>query len=294
VRSQKYISASSISAHPTGRTSLGCAEVKEASTIDDKYTRIANSILEALARTSLSSYENRLLMVLFRKTYGFKKKEDWIATSQIVEATGIHKSHISRAKKLLLQRNIIIEKDRKIGFNKYSETWKKLPKGVTSHHSVTKGGNRGGNKLNASQEIGFELPPLVTQVNFTSVTKGGISKLPKGADTKETITKENSIKEILLHTQTVSLLDWLSEKCSSSKIKLKVNAGELDRIVDKFSGKVKMRNALDSYFTWMIDANKKTLRTIDVHNCFVRQVTYEKTRLLAIADKKHEKMRLKR
>ena len=73
--------------------------------LEDGYTRIANEILEKLSNTYLSPYEWQVLMFIFRKTYGFGKKADWIANSQLVEATGIHKSHISRTLKKLKERH---------------------------------------------------------------------------------------------------------------------------------------------------------------------------------------------
>ena len=102
-------------------------------------------------------------MVVFRKTYGFHKKADWIALSQIVEATGMHKSHVSRAKSKLLAKNIVTQTGNKIAFNKYWSQWMQLPKQVTNEE-VTQTGN----------------PPPPKQVML----------LPKQAHTKETNTKE--------------------------------------------------------------------------------------------------------
>jgi phage replication O-like protein O len=140
--------------------------------MEENFTRIANEILEALARTNLTAHEWRVVWCILRKTYGFQKKEDWIAVGQISEMTGLHKAHVSRAKKLLHLRNIVTPRGNKIGFNKYSNTWKELPHGVNDHSkskTVTPSGN--------------------------TVTPRGISELPHGADTKETLTKETYTKE---------------------------------------------------------------------------------------------------
>ena len=71
------------------------------------FTPIAHDIIEALAARVISPDEWRVLMVVFRKTYGWDKKQDWIPLSQFVEITGMGKPHICRALKKLLQRNII-------------------------------------------------------------------------------------------------------------------------------------------------------------------------------------------
>lgn len=136
----------------------------------DNFTRLSNDILEALSRTHLTPYEWRVLMCVFRKTYGFQKKDDWIAPKQITEMTGIHKAHVSRSLRLLAQRNMVTKRGNNIGFNKHLSQWKQLPNGVTNHAVVTPSGNK--------------LP------NGAPELPNGVSKLPNGADTKETVTKE--------------------------------------------------------------------------------------------------------
>jgi phage replication O-like protein O len=104
--------------------------------IENGFLKIANEIVEALARTNLSAYQARVLWVIFRKTYGFGKKEDWISNSQMVESTGLHKAHISRTVRDLADRNIVIKRGNKIGFQKDYQQWRELPKGVTSHEKL--------------------------------------------------------------------------------------------------------------------------------------------------------------
>lgn len=100
---------------------------------EDGHVDIANEIIEALAKIHLSGYESQVLWAIFRKTYGWHKKEDWISNTQISNMTGIAEAHVSRTIKILTQKNLIIKKSKKIGFQKDYDLWKKLPKGVTSH-----------------------------------------------------------------------------------------------------------------------------------------------------------------
>jgi len=143
---------------------------------------LANEIAEALAKTHLSSYESQVLWVIFRKTYGWHKKEDWITNTQISEMTGIAETHISRTIKILIQKNLIIKNGKKLAFQKDYDQWKKLPIGVTSHNI---------RKL----PIGvIKLPKGVKEI-----TKGGKKKLPIGVytkETKETLTKETIQKTL--------------------------------------------------------------------------------------------------
>jgi len=147
------------------------------------HTRIANELYDAVLAWRFSSYEQRVLMFIIRKTYGWNKKSDKIALSQFVKATGIRKSHVSRALSLLLKQNVITKggnRDlREWGLQKDYDKWVKLPKGVKSHHpiGITKGGNM----------------EIVSKGVIDSV-KGGNSKRKRGGIqktlTKDTITKD--------------------------------------------------------------------------------------------------------
>lgn len=145
---------------------------------ENGYTPIANEILEALARTNFSAYESRILWCIVRKTYGWGQKEDWIAISQMVEATGMHRSHVSRAKKMLLARNIVTEGGNKISIQKDYTRWRELPKGVNVHYKLPKGVTK--------KDV-----PKGAQTR----AEGGISDVPKGAHTKTTLTKETLTKD---------------------------------------------------------------------------------------------------
>jgi phage replication O-like protein O len=136
---------------------------------ENGYTAIANEILDNLIRWHLSSYEWRVVLFTLRKTYGFQKKDDWISLSQFVEATGISRPHVCRALKMLAKQNIITKRGTtsqpRYSFQKDYSSWEPLPKGARVHSvSLPKG---------ARAERGNEV-------------------VPKGAHTKETITKEIS------------------------------------------------------------------------------------------------------
>lgn len=117
--------------------------------LDNGFTRIADEILENLMKINLSSYQTRILFFIFRKTYGYGKKEDWISVSQIAEATGIKKSHVSRTKSELLTRKIVTSNGNKIAFQKDARLWCELPSKVT----VTKPGQKLPNEGNTIDNI---------------------------------------------------------------------------------------------------------------------------------------------
>ncbi|WP_084288457.1 replication protein [Desulfovermiculus halophilus] len=50
---------------------------------ENGYTRLANELLEALARTRLAGQEYQAVLAIVRKTYGFGKKSDKISYGQL-------------------------------------------------------------------------------------------------------------------------------------------------------------------------------------------------------------------
>lgn len=110
---------------------------------DNGYIKIANELFEAFYRCKLLEYERVVILAIWRKTYGFNKKEDVISLSQIEKQTGIPKPHICRTIGQLRDKKIITSKGEKLGINKrYYEwivEWRALPHQVIS---VTSSGNK--------------------------------------------------------------------------------------------------------------------------------------------------------
>lgn len=75
--------------------------------LENGYTRIADELLEALARASLSAREMAIVLAVVRKTYGFQKKSDRISASQISEATGIATKKIGKLLRSLEEKKIL-------------------------------------------------------------------------------------------------------------------------------------------------------------------------------------------
>ena len=95
--------------------------------LDNGYTRIANEILEALARLDLSGREFRVALVIMRKTYGYQKKADRISRDQISELTGINNQNISRILGDLADKKIIVRDGggyvKSVGINTTLSDW---------------------------------------------------------------------------------------------------------------------------------------------------------------------------
>jgi len=105
---------------------------------ENGYTSIANEIVDVLAYTKFTTQESRLLWAILRKTYGYNKKEDWVALSQLSKMTGMSVTHVSHTKARLIERNIVAQTGNKIRFSKYYSQWRELPKQAVPKQAVPK------------------------------------------------------------------------------------------------------------------------------------------------------------
>ncbi len=211
--------------------------------MENNYTRIPNELLEALYQITLPIYELRIFLFILRKTYGFNKKSDWISQKQIAEMTGIHKCHVSRTLKSLLEKNMIIVikvKNKKIiGIQENCKEWK-LPIQITN----------------------FKKLPL----QVTKVTSTGNSELPLQAHTKETITKETIQNKYIYNDNDLitsfykeNQLEEIFDYWNSKKII------EHRKLTDKTTGKInsklkdysieEIKIAIDNYYLILSDDN---------------------------------------
>jgi len=112
---------------------------------DNGYTRIANEIMDNLAKIRIAGEARQMLDVIIRKTYGFNKKEDKISTSQFIKLTGLSRIAIPKARRKLLFLNLITVSQKgysqglTYSIQKDYEKWKPYPKKDT----VSKKGRRG-------------------------------------------------------------------------------------------------------------------------------------------------------
>ena len=145
---------------------------------ENGHVDLANELIEALAKIRISGEEMQCLWVIIRKTYGWKKKEDWIALSQFQDMTGINHGNVCRALRGLLKKNIVVKKDNvrgvSYGIQKNYRKWKPSSKKT-----------RGRQKR---------------QLGVVNIDNQGSSKKTTTKDTitKDTITKEKYSEFVLM------------------------------------------------------------------------------------------------
>ncbi|HHK9512610.1 TPA: replication protein, partial [Morganella morganii] len=120
----------------------------------------------------LTKNQAKVAHAICRKTYGFGKKSDRIADSQLSELTNLPRQKVNKAKNELIAMRVVVMDGPRIGPNKNVSEWE-----ITGCHYS--GDN-------------------VTKTVTKSVTKTVTALSPKQSHTKETITKEK--KETNPHT----------------------------------------------------------------------------------------------
>jgi phage replication O-like protein O len=97
------------------------------------HTRIANEILEQIAKTNLNGTQFRIVMVIWRFTYGFRRKAYELPLAMIAEKVNTTKSHVDRELDCLIDRKIVTvvgigkRRGRILSFNKNYEEWTEQP-----------------------------------------------------------------------------------------------------------------------------------------------------------------------
>ncbi|MBM4137819.1 MAG: replication protein, partial [Nitrospira sp.] len=104
--------------------------------LEDGYTRLANELLEAMARHRLPGEVRQIIDVILRLTYGYQKKTASITLSQFSLATGLKKPNIVRALNRAINSKIVIKTDNgksvSYCFQKDYTIWKSLSKKITT------------------------------------------------------------------------------------------------------------------------------------------------------------------
>ncbi|MBI5591973.1 MAG: conserved phage C-terminal domain-containing protein [Deltaproteobacteria bacterium] len=163
--------------------------------LEEGHTRIANEILDALCRTRIPGEARQVFDVIFRRTYGWRKKFDQIPLSQFVKMTGIQRRHVVRAIKTLEAMNLIFveRKCEKLSGIDNSEK--------TLHSTTTYRINKDYDSWVVPKKAQGAVPNKELRV-VPKKEPGVVPKtlkrvVPKKAHSKESISKE-SIKENIL------------------------------------------------------------------------------------------------
>ncbi len=197
---------------------MGIQEQRVADT-DDGYTRLANELYEELIGSNLTKNQAKVAHAYCRKTYGFNKKMDRIADTQIAQLTRLPRQKVNTAKKELISMRILVEEGDLIGPNKNLHEWilPEAKKGPSCHHRSDMKCHHDSD----SHHNGDTVPTMVTKSVTTVVTEVS----PKQGHTKDTNTKDikdnsnkppKSPRAGSFDAASVQLPEWLSAVTWSS------------------------------------------------------------------------------
>lgn len=98
--------------------------------LEDGYTRVANEILEQVARRKFNATQLRIIMIIWRYTYGYRRKDHDFALTFLQQLTSLPASTVKREVGLLIKSQVLIvtQKEtsvlpRRLSFNKHYEQW---------------------------------------------------------------------------------------------------------------------------------------------------------------------------
>ena len=117
--------------------------------LENGYLKIANELVEELAKIPLNGTQWRIIMIIIRFTYGYQKKESELSDTFISKHSGIHKINIRQEIKKLIERKIVsISKEatpkssRVIYLNKNYDEWIQVVKSLSGSQSTTATGSQ--------------------------------------------------------------------------------------------------------------------------------------------------------
>lgn len=96
--------------------------------LEDGYTRIANELLEAVSLYPFTGGELRVLFVILRATYGYKRKVTTISLNELARKTNLTRRHIPNILKTLKTDGVIyvtrLGNKNVLGINKEYFRWR--------------------------------------------------------------------------------------------------------------------------------------------------------------------------
>lgn len=90
---------------------------------ENGFMRLATEIVEIMSQIHLSGNEHQLIYAVWRKTYCWNKKSDWIALTQLEQETKLSRVAVCRAQKSLVSKKILVKEKGKLSFNKHYNQW---------------------------------------------------------------------------------------------------------------------------------------------------------------------------
>jgi phage replication O-like protein O len=149
------------------------------------FTKIANELLEVVMQQKFNGTQFKLIMAVWRFTYGFNRKEHELSLSFLSKATGIHKQQVKTELAKLIEQNVIkvtsestYTASRKLSFNKDHDKWKDLQE--VKQHTVSE---------SSTTTVSEDTYTTVSELTTTTVSESTYQERKDKENIKENINK---------------------------------------------------------------------------------------------------------
>jgi phage replication O-like protein O len=199
------------------------------------YTKVANEILETISKTDLNGTQLRIVLVVWRYTYGFGRKQHELSLAFLSEALDTRKSHVDKELTALIDRKIISvvgvgsRRGRVLSFNKNYEEWQVRPTDVGHQPSSTN--SRTSSSCNSS-----------TIPSYNCSTKKEITKekYKKNTRQQKTYDEDNTYFKMALY-----FFDKVSVVASEAGVEHLIKKANLQKWADEFRKLVELDGVED-------------------------------------------------
>ncbi len=168
--------------------------------LEDGFTRLANDLLDAAMCSGLPETELCILMAVWRKTYGFSKKMDWISNEQLQGMIGKHLTHCSTAKNSLIRKKVLIQEGRKIGMNTEVSEWQTKNNGFCKTLAKPAKENLAEVANVPSQKLLTTKETLQKKKEITPISPVGDESMPAEKQKRQTVSKYHFDRDQLKDT----------------------------------------------------------------------------------------------
>lgn len=161
--------------------------------LEDGFTRIANEILDVVMKTKFNGTQYKIVMAIWRYTYGFNRKKHEFSLNFLAEATQTHKQQIKKELDRLIEMNVLtvykeagFNTSREIGFNKYYNKWSTENIQSIDKHTVSK---------LTDTTVSENAYPTVSKLTDSTVSKFAYQERQYKDNIKKDINTSSSTKE---------------------------------------------------------------------------------------------------
>ncbi|MBO2943625.1 replication protein [Paenibacillus sp. F411] len=215
----------------------------------DQFTKVSNELLEQVPKFKLNGTQLRIILIIWRYSYGFGKKDAELSISFLAKATDIIKRQLIRELSKLIEMNVVQvvseqtgTRSRIIQFNKDYDSWRLLE--VTKKTSLP--------ELSRGDEL--DTPPMSKKTPLDASRGVGLDT-QKRKSLKKTIKKEE-INDMSIPSEKVKFHDTVF-----------LTIEQYEKLCNEF-GKTKVDNTIEALDEWQ--TNKKPNQHKKDHNKTIR------------------------